>query len=117
MTTRPRLTFHLPVATFALAMVGMLTMLATPGLAQTITVLHNFTGGADGSYPAAGVTFDQQGAPTFDSQGNLYAPLSNDGRDDLGKIFQLAPSGDQWLYSPFYQFSGSGAGTDWRGAL
>jgi len=53
MTTRPRFTFHLPLPVFALAMLGVLTILATPGLAQTITLLRNFTGGADGAYDAA----------------------------------------------------------------
>jgi hypothetical protein len=61
MTTRPRSTFHLPLPGFVLAMLGVLTMLATPGLAQTITVLHNFTGGADGAFPYAGLTWDRAG--------------------------------------------------------
>jgi hypothetical protein len=53
MTTRPRSAFHLPLLAFALAIFGGLTMFApAPGRAQTITVLHSFTGGADGAYPA-----------------------------------------------------------------
>jgi uncharacterized repeat protein (TIGR03803 family) len=47
-------------------------------------------------------------APAFDSQGNLYGPLPTDGSDGEGEIFKLTPSGNQWIYSPFYQFSFSG---------
>ncbi len=46
-------------------------------------------------------------APTFDSQGNLYGPLPN-GSSGFGEIFRLTPSGNQWLYSSFYQFGGCG---------
>ena len=44
-------------------------------------------------------------APAFDSHGNLYGPLPTDGSDGEGEIFKLTPSGSQWIYSPFYQFS------------
>jgi hypothetical protein len=42
-------------------------------------------------------------SPTFDSQGNLYGPLPSGGNGE-GEIFKLTPSGNQWIYSPFYQF-------------
>ena len=83
MTTRPRFTFHLPLPVFALAMLGVLTMLATPGLAQTITVLHNFTGGADGAFPYAGLTVDRAG--TF------YGTTSaGGGYEREGVVFRLS---------------------------
>ncbi len=44
--------------------------------------------------------------PTLDSQGNLYGPLPTGGDDRVGEIFKLTPSGNQWTYSPFYQFVG-----------
>ena len=65
--------------------------------AQTLTVLHNFTGGADGSYPAAGVTFDQQG--------RIYGTASSDGRYDSGVVFRLVHEGDGWVLTPIYSFN------------
>ncbi len=98
MTTRPRFTLSLPLPAFVLAMLGVLTMLApSPGLAQTITVLHNFTGGADGSYPTAGVTFDQQG--------RIYGTASSDGRYDSGVVYRLVREGEGWVLSPIYSFN------------
>ena len=59
-------------------------------------LLQTFSGGLNAG-PVA--------APTFDSQGNLYGPLPYGGSDEVGEIFKLTPSGDQWLYTPFYQFA------------
>ena len=42
--------------------------------------------------------------PTFDSQGNLYGPVPTIGQAFAGEIFKLMPSGNQWIYSSFYQF-------------
>ena len=56
-------------------------------------------------------------APTFDSQGNLYGPLPN-GSSGFGEIFRLTPSGNQWLYSSFYQFDRcNGDGCDPTGTV
>lgn len=78
MTTRRRFTFHLPLRAFALVMLGVLTMLAPAlGLAQTITVLHNFTGGADGAFPYAGLTMD--GAGNFYGTASAGGGVSADG--------------------------------------
>jgi uncharacterized repeat protein (TIGR03803 family) len=97
MTSQTRFTFHLPLPAFALAMLVVPTMLApAPALAQTITVLHNFTGGADGSYPAAGVTFDQQG--------RIYGTASAGGRYDYGVVYRLVHEGEGWILSPIYSF-------------
>ena len=48
--------------------------------------------------------------PTFDSQGNLYGPLPNSGSAEQGEIFKLTPLGNQWAYTPFYQFGAAGMG-------
>ncbi len=45
------------IATF-FASIIVLMVLTQSGQAQTFTVLHNFTGGADGAYPDAGLTMD-----------------------------------------------------------
>ena len=57
--------------------------------------------------------------PTFDVHGNLYGPLPSGGSDQNGEIFMLTPSGNQWLYSPFYQFDSctNGNGCDPYGAV
>ena len=47
------------------------------------TVLHSFTGGADGAYPAGG--------PILDSSGNLYGVAFYGGTEDWGTIFKLTP--------------------------
>jgi len=60
----------------------------------SFSVLHTF--GEQEATPVVG--------PTLDSQGNLYGPLPTGGDSGDGEIFQLTHSGDQWTYSPFYQF-------------
>ena len=85
------------VATVALAMatVFALTVVVTQsGQAQTYKVLYNFTGGADGGIPGAGVALD--------SAGNLYGTnLSGN-----GTVFKLAHSGSGWVFSTLYTFLG-----------
>ena len=63
----------------------------------TETVLHRFTGGADGSYPAAGVIRD--------SAGNLYGTASQGG-PDYGVVYKLDTGGHEAV---LYSFTG---GTD-----
>jgi uncharacterized repeat protein (TIGR03803 family) len=52
----------------------------------TLTVLHNFTGGAsDGSLPVAGLSMD--------ASGNLYGTTERGGASDRGTVFKLDTSG------------------------
>lgn len=62
------------------------------------TVLHNFTGGADGGIPDAGVIRD--------SSGNLYGTASGGGTSGSGVVFMLDSAGKETV---LYNFSG---GTD-----
>ena len=64
-------------------------------------VLQAFTGTFD-TGPVA--------PPTFDSQGNLYGPLPNSGSYEEGEIFKLTPSGNQWIYTPYYDFGSTNVG-------
>jgi uncharacterized repeat protein (TIGR03803 family) len=76
----------------------LLALLATlPAQAQTLTVLHNFTG-PDGIGPS--------GALVFDSVGNLYGTTLQiqGGRAGLGAVFKLGPSGN---VSVLYIFNGA----------
>lgn len=63
------------------------------------TILHSFTAGADGGYPAAGL---------IDEQGNLYGTAQSDGRYDRGVVFKLSPSGSKWIYTVLYAFCKEG---------
>jgi uncharacterized repeat protein (TIGR03803 family) len=50
--------------------------------ARNYTVLHSFTGGADGGAPEAGLTFG--------SAGNLYGTCPDNGAADAGGLFKIA---------------------------
>jgi uncharacterized repeat protein (TIGR03803 family) len=74
--------------------------------ATSYTTLYSFTGGADGSFPAAGVILD--------GQGNIYGTASQDGAALGGTVFKLTPpAGGQtaWTETTLWSF---GAGTDGR---
>jgi len=92
--------------------------------------LFGITGGIDGGITAAYELTPQNGSwsytllqgfgneyigsvavPTFDSQGSLYGPVPTIGEGFTGEIFKLTPSGNQWIYSPFYQFDPCGGGS------
>jgi len=63
---------RLRAAGVALALICEFTMVVTrPAQAQTLTVLHNFTSGGDGSFPIAGLTMD--------SAGNFYGTTAAGG--------------------------------------
>lgn len=74
--------------------------------AQTFTVLHNFTGGSDGSGPQTGLTMDRAG--------NLYGTACYGGTQandchitgGCGTIFELVRGGSGFIFRPLYQFQG-----------
>jgi len=88
----------------ALAFLLVPIALALPAQAQTVTVLYNFTGGADGRYPAAGLTTD--------AAGNFYGTTSEGGYfgsdcgPGCGAVFKLERKGSSWVLFPIYQFHG-----------
>ena len=63
------------------------------------TVLYNFTGGADGENPYAGVTFD--------SAGNLYGTTYYGGAVNGGVLYKLSPSGQETVLHNFAPGPGS----------
>ena len=105
MTTRPRFASH-PLPAFALAMLGMLIMLApAPGLAQTFTVLYEFNRGAGGGQPYAGLTMNAAG----DFYGTTeYGGSGADG--GYGVVFRLSRAGSGWVETPLYAFQGGSDG-------
>jgi len=64
------------------------------------TVLHSFTGGADGSSPNGLI---------LDLFGNLYGTTSNGGTSGAGVVFKLDPSGDETV---LYSFTGGADGAN-----
>ena len=48
--------------------------------------------------------------PILDAQGNLYGTSSGGGRNQAGEVFKLTPSGNGWIYTRLYDFTGSSNG-------
>ena len=74
----------------------ILLLLASAAQAQTLTVLHNFTGQGDGSDPYSGVTLDQQG--------RIYGTTYDGGTHQYGVVYRLVREGQGWVFSPLYSF-------------
>ena len=88
--------------TLASAIVLSLILTATSlAGAQTFTVLHTFTGGADGATPYSGLTIDRAGG--------LYGTTKSDAHGE-GTVFSLTPRGSSWIFAPLYHFAGNGNG-------
>lgn len=100
MTIGPRFAFRLPLSAFLPAILGVLTVFATPAQAQTFTVLYTFTGGTDGGNPAAGLTMD--------GAGNLYGTAESYGTG-YGTVYKLKRSGSSWIFNLLHSFT---RGTD-----
>ena len=87
-----------------------LALIAVPTLhAQTYTVLHSFTGGADGYWPYAGLTID--------AEGNLYGTTKYGGYEGMhcdggacGTVFKLTRRGSTWVLNSLYEFKGGDDG-------
>ncbi len=90
------------------AVVIAMTLMVVPRLArgQTFHVIYNFTGGAAGSTPQAGLSMD--------NAGNLYGTLAYGGsqncRSGCGTVFRLKRSGPGWVYTTLHQFQGGDDG-------
>lgn len=83
------------------ALICALTLFATQlTQAQTFTVLHNFTGGADGGGP---------NGLSGDGNGNFYGTTagSNPGR---GIVYRFSHVGSSWILTPLYRFQGGADG-------
>lgn len=83
-----------------IALCLMILMRLPAAHAQTLTVLHTFTNGIDGSNPMAGVTMD--------AAGNLYGTTYAGGLG-FGAVYKLSQKNGSWLFASLYQFQG---GTD-----
>jgi len=86
---------------FLILLFVFLTITAQP--AQGQQVIHNFTGGADGAWPYAGVTMDQAG--------NLYGTAIAGGAAGLGTVFRMSAVDGPWVLVPIYAFRGGNDGS------
>jgi uncharacterized repeat protein (TIGR03803 family) len=102
------LSFRPAIAALAAAIAFGLTVgAAQSARAQTFTVLHAFTGGADGSTP-------QGVGLTMDAAGNLYGGAAYGGQTgqcsyqgSCGAIYKLSRKGSGWIFNTLYEFTGS----------
>jgi uncharacterized repeat protein (TIGR03803 family) len=102
-----------PFVLTLLFLIGLTVVMIPPALAQTFTVLHNFSGGADGGYLYAGLAFDRAG--------NLYGTTAYGGNTGencsvsppgCGTVFRLRQSGPGWVLNPIYTFAGGSDGSN-----
>ena len=96
---------------FALAFVA--TVLAVrPGFAQTLDVLHSFTGGGDGATPNAGLRMDRSGVfYGTTKQGGANGP------NGYGTVFRLTQQSQGWILVPLYSFDGGNDGSNPMGRI
>ena len=81
---------------------GAVYQLTRSGSSWNRTILHRFTGGADGIHPFGDVAFD--------ATGNLYGTTTIGGAYRWGTIFLLAPSASGWTKTTLYNFRGGSDG-------
>ena len=102
-----RITKSLFACPIALIIVLALAAAQAPlAKAQTLTVLHSFSGNPDGSTP--------YGAVVRDSSGNLYGTTTQGGTSNLGTIFKTTSTGTTTV---LHNFSGNPDGSTPYGSL
>ncbi|MFZ0314765.1 MAG: choice-of-anchor tandem repeat GloVer-containing protein [Candidatus Korobacteraceae bacterium] len=84
-----------------------LTILTPAAQAQTFTVLHSFTGGADGANPAAGLTIDHSGTLYGTAEQGGNTPSNCGTTRGCGTVFRVQYRGSGWILTPIYKFSGT----------
>jgi len=98
----PILGTNLQIRTISLVAVVMIAtiIIATPvAQAQTLTVIHAFTGGGDGDFPGPSLVMDRTG--------NLYGTTFFSGFNSGGGVFELVQRGSGWVLNPLVNFSGT----------
>jgi uncharacterized repeat protein (TIGR03803 family) len=92
-------------STLMLALSLAVVLLGTPVAAQTFSVIHYFTGGADGGFSTASLTMDRDG--------RLYGTTAGGGRyageycpSGCGVVFRLVQAPAGWVVQPLYTFPG-----------
>ncbi len=94
---------RLRLLVFAPALLCALVIITTHSAqAQTLTVLHTFTGGWDGASPFAGLTMDQAG--------NFYGTTAGGGFGGEGTVFKLSNQGSFSILTTLHTFAGPSDG-------
>jgi uncharacterized repeat protein (TIGR03803 family) len=76
----------------------------------TESVVHQFTGGEDGTQPRT--------VPWFDAAGNLYGTAAYGGAYGCGTIYKLTPGpGNEWTFGVIHQFMDDPACSSWVGLI
>jgi uncharacterized repeat protein (TIGR03803 family) len=83
---------------------AVVLMIANTSWAAGYKRIYSFSGGLDGRDPATHITFD--------SAGNAYGTTAAGGEFDFGAVFKLTPSGDTWVQTVIYSFTGGNDGLD-----
>jgi len=88
---------------------GTLFKLApNPDGTWTESVLHQFTGGEDGSMPRT--------TPFLDTAGNLYGTAAYGGAYGCGTVYKMTPGpGNEWTFGVIHQFIDDPACSPWVG--
>jgi len=92
----------------ALAVVILMMVTTGQARAQSLTVLHTFTGGQDGAHPLTGLTMDQGG--------DLYGTTEL-GDFGFGALFELKRTSSGFIFKPLYGFTGGADGSEPQGRL
>ena len=79
---------------------GAVFQLTPSGSGWTEKTLYAFQNLSDGGQPFGGVVLD--------NAGNLYAATSSGGSGNGGTVYQLIPSGSNWIFSLLYSFASGG---------
>jgi uncharacterized repeat protein (TIGR03803 family) len=80
---------------------------ATALPASTFSVLHNFSSGANGSNPFAGLVFNSAGTTLYGSTGaGGTGDCSYSGLTGCGTFFSLKMTNGNWTFDPLYSFQG-----------
>lgn len=102
------------LATVSRSMVAVLTgmlvlaMIGAPAAcAQTYTVIHSFSGGADGGAPEGGLTMDAAG----NLYGTTFGAFQRCG-NQCGTVFKMKNTGQGWILTPLYKFTGGSDGAN-----
>ncbi len=89
--------------TTTLLIIGVLSLGTTTAVAQTLTVIHSFSGGGDGANPSTGISID--------SADNLYGTAGALVVGDNGSVWQLRRAGTGWILNPLHNFTGTPDGS------
>jgi uncharacterized repeat protein (TIGR03803 family) len=82
---------------------GTVFKLTPSGSSFTFSVIYAFQGGADGGFPAGGVTVG--------ADGSLYGTTWSAGSANAGTVYKLTPSGSSYVHTVLHQMNGTTDGS------